>query len=991
MQVRFNQKSKEDLDKNRVIVRVWSSGVNLRHKGEDVGHVSIYLEPSNTYISLWPQDPVHSPFEVASPKFVSSYEQDLEKEGRAPEKTFYFYSLNSKEMKKKFDALKTDVKNWYAFGDFKANAESCASCALKVLLAGKIDKLVPLYQKMGAESGEIGYGSYVASREGSKSHRIESKQAMMYSTEQLIAAFVENPDALITQLQIAKNNELVRYAFTDELDQAYISQHVTVSPDNFMIARLWKPKVQGEEVSYPRAVLAEVGRKENAVVGHISLEIFNQGKTKYFSHWPDFNEREKREREGNQAFFQQDKGKNNSLVYDLENEGAPDAYYVLYGLNTEKMLQEAEGLGETCNWTLKGEKSDKIITAVDKEPQLKSFSCSSYVYELLKSGNIHQQLLINESLLSHPISPKDVGALLEKASQAEAKLFPQTQSYLKTLSPVQTMIRSIKAFPINQEMIDYVRLYTQLNPHDPTLVNQLNQRLKEYHAEQLLQKIKIDTYALNKKLKGDLDYEIFDLIDKEGANPFVKDKNGYNALYYAVINRNYKIIKTILEKYPNAINHTFSSQSSQLTTSMTKEKENQSPQAKTLLELATELKYGEIQALLVKMGAKQVFHCTNNSDFATHHIFGKNNKQSNSKSVNEPDRNSGITNLVWGGGGVAGYAYAGVVQALSKIPVFDFNALQTIAGTSIGAITALILALKYTPEEAIELIEELDLKLFRDGGNLIKQKKNLFFEHGRYLGNELDKFIKKIIKGKIPTEHPEDVTFYDLKELGFLDLSVTTSKICNLDGVNTQKEKIFSTDKTPLTSVLAAVRASAAAPYHFTSVKMKKIGKGHYIRVNEAIKTDNHVFEFIDGGVLDNYPIDIFDNQKLGCSPKAVTKKNTNPHTLGFALLHHSQMEPTYMPTRQTGVDSTIGYVSALIRGTINQNETAKLKQPENLNRTVEIDRLGVDIVDFDISDAVKEALKQSGRNAVINYFTNLSKNLNLDSSSPSGTKYSQV
>ena len=69
-------------------------------------------------------------------------------------------------------------------------------------------------------------------------------------------------------------------------------------------------------------------------------------------------------------------------------------------------------------------------------------------------------------------------------------------------------------------------------------------------------------------------------------------------------------------------------------------------------------------------------------------------------------------NLVFEGGGVKGIAYAGVVGALGDERLAD---VEKVAGTSAGAITAMIVSLGYTTQEMCDLTFGIDFESFEDG------------------------------------------------------------------------------------------------------------------------------------------------------------------------------------------------------------------------------------------------------------------------------------
>ena len=416
-------------------------------------------------------------------------------------------------------------------------------------------------------------------------------------------------------------------------------------------------------------------------------------------------------------------------------------------------------------------------------------------------------------------------------------------------------------------------------------------------------------------------------------------------MYYAIVNRNYNCLKTILNQFPNAANHKITMESNRTSGqgigSLGKETSTQLP-----LELAHALGYDDIQSLLLEYGAKKP-------------IYSDKIPQSNISQTKENQSTLEIENVVFSGGGAAGCAYAGVLTALAEEPSFSFDKLKAVAGTSIGAITALIVSLKYTPLEANELLTNLDLNEFKDSKNIIKKAKGFFFDYGIYKGNYLEQFINKLISNKIKTDHPDQITFSDLKALGFLDLSVVAGMCCKVDGENVMREKKLNVSESPNTSVLSAVHASAAAQPYFAGVRMHEIDNDYYL-------TNKGGFDFVDGGFINNYPIDIFDYiNESGY-------KVINPHTLGFLLLFDSQMNTNSNHSIERN-NNKVDHDKSIINSTLFQPQKQKLELQSNFDRTIQINRLGVDTADFNVDNKTKLALVQSGRDAVKKYFANIS------------------
>jgi NTE family protein len=150
---------------------------------------------------------------------------------------------------------------------------------------------------------------------------------------------------------------------------------------------------------------------------------------------------------------------------------------------------------------------------------------------------------------------------------------------------------------------------------------------------------------------------------------------------------------------------------------------------------------------------------------------------------------------------------------------------------------------------------------------------------------------------------------------------------------------------------------------------------------------------YVDGGVLDNYPIKLFDRKKYiadrnlkahSREPEYYRKHNTalreigkeispyvyNKETLGFRLdsareigLYRDQGEPPV-----SRVDDFFSYGWNLIE-TIMEGQANQHLRTDDWQRTIYIDTLGVKTTDFALPDEKKEALVDSGRKHTQKYF----------------------
>lgn len=210
-------------------------------------------------------------------------------------------------------------------------------------------------------------------------------------------------------------------------------------------------------------------------------------------------------------------------------------------------------------------------------------------------------------------------------------------------------------------------------------------------------------------------------------------------------------------------------------------------------------------------------------------------------------------NCVFSGGGVKAFAFIGALQSLES----KHYHIEKVAGTSAGAIIACLIAAKYTVDEIYELLMELHLKQFMDLPLLSKtipfgKWLMLYFNMGIYKGERFEKWLYRVLAKK------GVYTFADMEDerLKVIVSDVTLGKLVIFpDDIS----RIYGLNKRDLT-VASAVRMSASFPYFF----MPKKWRG----------ADDKEYYFVDGGLLSNFPLWIFNQRR--------TKQRNK--TLGFTL-----------------------------------------------------------------------------------------------------------
>ena len=192
---------------------------------------------------------------------------------------------------------------------------------------------------------------------------------------------------------------------------------------------------------------------------------------------------------------------------------------------------------------------------------------------------------------------------------------------------------------------------------------------------------------------------------------------------------------------------------------------------------------------------------------------------------------------VFSGGGLKGFALVGAYEVLEK-KGYQF---KRVAGTSAGAILASFIAAGYTAKEIENLFDELDLTTLLDSRitmlpiPLLKWL-HIYWRLGLYQGKELEKwFLEKLANKGV-------YSFSDLPE-GSLKLVASDLTNGRMIVLPDDLERYGIVQET--FPVARAVRMSCGIPFFFEPVRLK-IGSGETI--------------VVDGGVLSNFPMWIFDN-----------------------------------------------------------------------------------------------------------------------------------
>lgn len=319
-----------------------------------------------------------------------------------------------------------------------------------------------------------------------------------------------------------------------------------------------------------------------------------------------------------------------------------------------------------------------------------------------------------------------------------------------------------------------------------------------------------------------------------------------------------------------------------------------------------------------------------------------------------------IKNLVFEGGGILGIAYIGVLDYLDEIEML--LRIQKIAGTSAGAIVACITSFNTSFNEIKNIASSLDYKKipqkeavplrninsafkknFEDLFGDINSIYRLINNYGWYSTHYFYTWIKKVIASQFKPGKKPPYTFEDFKNTSihlnnrpFKDLYIVGTDISNKTSV------IFSAKTTPKMEVAEAVRISMAIPLYFEAVKVKK-----------EFRDKTHDYIYSDGGIMRNYPINIFDYNGI------------NHETLGVQFKNKIKYSET---------NNIIDYIGNLFDALLKVQEDMYTNDITNQARTITINTGGISPLDFNINDTNYKFLYKQGYDATSDYFEDKNK-----------------
>lgn len=294
---------------------------------------------------------------------------------------------------------------------------------------------------------------------------------------------------------------------------------------------------------------------------------------------------------------------------------------------------------------------------------------------------------------------------------------------------------------------------------------------------------------------------------------------------------------------------------------------------------------------------------------------------------------------VFEGGGVKGIGLVGAVAYAEEIGY----QWERLAGTSAGAIVACLLAAGYTALEIKDSLMELDYGIFKDPTlgvkvPVISSMIGLVFFKGLFRGKRVETWLRDLLMRKGIRTFGDLYRKEDQAEAS--RLQVIASDLSRGRMLVLPDDLVDYGYKPWQFEVASAVRMSMSIPYFFQPVvlpchQVRSTGKSY----------------IVDGGLLSNYPIWLFDSKETPRWP-----------TFGFRLV-----EPDYFEPHE--IKGPISLFGAMVSTILEAHDERHIKD-SNFDRTIPIPTLGTKTTEFDLNFQRRQALFDAGYESARAFFS---------------------
>jgi NTE family protein len=302
---------------------------------------------------------------------------------------------------------------------------------------------------------------------------------------------------------------------------------------------------------------------------------------------------------------------------------------------------------------------------------------------------------------------------------------------------------------------------------------------------------------------------------------------------------------------------------------------------------------------------------------------------------------SKIRGLAAEGGGVLGIGHVGALEVLEQKGV-PLQKLEYIVGASAGSIIAAALACRASVSYIKDQLLNTDFSKFKDSSwNYCADICGLVQKYGWYYGNALEKWIAQIMQDLTGNS---EITLAEVKERYHAHLIVVVTQV----GSTGCRTLYVDYKNDPTLTVHEAVRRSASIPLFYRAI----------------FGTAGEVY--MDGGLLDNYPIDVLYRYLHPDEVIGLKLISTSELSEVGTARHRTLRKATLTPPANV-LEAMVSIISAL------RNQALKYHiRTADSARTVKIDVGTLSPIDFELSKEDSQWLLDQGRTGASAWVNNL-------------------
>jgi predicted acylesterase/phospholipase RssA len=275
-----------------------------------------------------------------------------------------------------------------------------------------------------------------------------------------------------------------------------------------------------------------------------------------------------------------------------------------------------------------------------------------------------------------------------------------------------------------------------------------------------------------------------------------------------------------------------------------------------------------------------------------------------------------IKHLVISGGGPTGLLSYGAAKYLEQQKFWSMDNIESIYGTSIGALFAVILSLKHDWNTIDEYIIKCPWDALFQKNATFNDVLHIYTNKGFMSNDFFDIIMKPLLLAK---DLSLDVTMKELYDFNQKEIHVMTVELNKFELINVN----YKTH--PSLKVMDAIKMSCAFPIIFSPKIISGFSQKATIltEINENVEdkakyvekeVDKRIYCFIDGGVMCNYPVNVcMEDQK--CEPDEI---------LGFRNIWEKYNET--IDDDSSLIDFLKICVKQMIRKIENENSYIKIK-----------------------------------------------------------------